>query len=101
MGDEGLVRVLLSASSSLTSIADLLRWTEDEGGRLLLQVGATSGLFPEASALLLAAFQIYVFLRLCPQSWTPSVLNCPARGQRSAAIRVSSSVWMMPSGSCL
>lgn len=38
MGDEGLLRVLLRASSSLTSIADLLRWTEDEGGRLRLQV---------------------------------------------------------------
>lgn len=38
MGDDGLLRVLLRASSSLTSVADLLRWTEDEGGRLLLQV---------------------------------------------------------------
>lgn len=57
MGDEGLLRVLLGASSSLTSIADLLRWAEDEGGGVLLQVGAALGLFPEASSLLLAAFQ--------------------------------------------
>lgn len=42
--DEGLFRALHTAPSSLTPIADLLRWTEDEGGRQsgLLQVKTTS-----------------------------------------------------------
>lgn len=50
--DEGLFRVLLSASWSLTPIADLLRWREDEGGgqRLLLQVKVTSGFFVLAAS---------------------------------------------------
>lgn len=53
-----LLCVLHRAPSSLTPIAELLKWTEDEDGgqSLLLQVRTSSELHPEAS-------------RLPPQAW--------------------------------
>lgn len=73
--DGGLLRVLQRAPSSLTPVAGLLRWTEDEGeGQSgLLQVTVTSeapsGGAPQASG------ELCVLFRLCPRSWTPSVLR--------------------------
>lgn len=49
-----LLRVLHRAPSSLSPIAELLKWTEDEDGGqslLLLQVRTSSELHPEASRL--------------------------------------------------